>query len=183
MNIRETFIDGLVLAETLPFEDHRGAFSRFFCKRELSEPLRGRDIVQINCSMTVRAGAIRGLHYQRPPFAEMKFVRCLRGKVWDVAVDLRAGSPTFLQHLSQELTPENGLMMVIPEGFAHGFQALEEKSELLYLHTESYAPDSQSGLRWNDPRLEIAWPLPVSEISSRDSTFPMMSADFSGVVL
>ncbi|MEN8260208.1 MAG: dTDP-4-dehydrorhamnose 3,5-epimerase [Pseudomonadota bacterium] len=183
MKLSETFIEDLFVVETAPCADHRGSFSRFFCKRELLPVLGERDIVQINYSITGTIGSIRGLHYQKPPFAEMKLVRCLKGKVWDVAVDLRAGSPTFLKYFGQELTPKNGRMIVIPEGFAHGFQTLDEDCELLYLHTEFYMPEAQAGLAWNDPTLAIPWPLPVSEISGRDCAHPSIPGDFSGIVL
>jgi dTDP-4-dehydrorhamnose 3,5-epimerase len=118
----------------MPQIDERGFFTRLFCHNELGELIGARQIVQINQSSTRTVGAVRGLHYQHGPSAEMKLVRCIKGKVWDVAVDLRAGSPTFLYWHAEELSAENAHMMVIPEGFAHGFQVLEEDSELLYLH-------------------------------------------------
>lgn len=142
-----------------------------------------RQIAQINHSRTSRVGALRGMHFQHPPHAEMKLVRCLRGSVWDVAVDLRAGSPTFLEWHAEELTPDGGQMMVIPEGFAHGFQALEPESEMLYLHTEFYEPRSEGGLRHDDPRLGIAWPLAPQDVSERDLAHPLLDNQFTGVTL
>lgn len=166
---------------TEPYTDHRGAFARLFCSNALGGIVGSRQIVQINHSRTQTVGAVRGLHYQRPPHAEMKLVRCLKGRVWDVAVDLRAGSPTLLQWHAEELTPNNARMLVITEGCAHGFQALEADSELLYLHTAFYAPEAELGVCFDDPRLGIAWPLPVTELSDRDRHHPSLPAGFSGI--
>ena len=126
-------------------------------------------------------GAVRGLHFQLAPHAEMKLVRCLKGRVWDVAVDLRAGSPTFLQWHAETLSPDTMRMIVIPEGFAHGFQVLEPDSELLYLHTAAYNADAERAVRYDDPRLGIRWPLPVTQTSLRDAAHPPLGADFIGV--
>lgn len=183
MKVLDTPLAGLQVVQSTPHHDARGAFSRLFCAEELDEILGGREIAQINQSRTSRAGAVRGLHFQNPPHAEMKMIRCLRGRVWDVAVDLRSGSPTFLQWHAEELTPDDGLMMVIPEGFAHGFQVLEPDSELLYLHTEFYHPAAEAGLRHNDPRLAISWPLAAQDLSPRDLSHPMADAGFVGVAL
>lgn len=131
----------------------------------------------------MKAGVLRGMHFQNPPFSEMKLIRCLRGKVWDVAVDLRNGSSTFLSWYFQELSPENNLMMVIPEGFAHGFQVLEDESELLYLHTEYYKPDTEGGFRFDDPRLSIKWPLKPIDLSKKDINYPFITDDFKGLIL
>lgn len=182
VRIRSTRLAGVAVAETTFHSDQRGAFGRLFCERELAPILRQRRIVQINHSRTSAAGTVRGLHYQRPPQAEMKFVRCLRGRVWDVAVDLRTGSPTFLNWHAEELTPENGLMMIISEGFAHGFQAIEAESELLYLHTAFYAPELEGGIRHDDTRLAISWPLIPRDVSARDSSLPS-TADFPGLTI
>ncbi len=181
MNVLKTHIPGLVVVETKLQLDSRGAFSRLYCQRELNIVIGSRQIVQVNLSRTESVGAVRGMHFQNMPHAEMKLIRCLRGRVWDVAVDLRANSPTFLKWQAQELTLENALMMVIPEGFAHGFQVLEPGSELLYLHTEFYEPKSEGGLRYNDPRLEIKWPLQISDLSERDASHPLIDSNFKGV--
>lgn len=183
MNVIETPLDGLKVVQSEPHRDARGAFVRLFCARELQPLLGHRQIAQINHSRTSRPGAVRGLHFQYPPHAEMKMVRCLKGRVWDVAVDLRPTSPTFLQWYAQELTPDGAKMMVIPEGFAHGFQVLEPESELLYLHTEFYQPSSEGGLRHDDPRLSIPWPLTPQDLSSRDLAHPLLTEAFSGVTL
>ena len=181
MNIEPTTLPGVLVVETIGFVDHRGTFSRFFCEHELAAVVGPRHIVQINYSRTVTVGAVRGLHFQRPPHADMKMVRCLSGCVLDVAVDLRAGSPTFLQWHAEELSPGTARMLVIPEGCAHGFQALTAESELLYLHTSFYAPESEDGIRFDDSRLGIAWPLPVVDLSERDQRLPALRSDFSGI--
>jgi dTDP-4-dehydrorhamnose 3,5-epimerase len=183
MKILDTPIADLKLVQSVPHRDTRGAFTRLFCAQELHLVLGHRHVAQINHSRTSQVGAVRGLHFQHPPHAEMKMIRCLRGRVWDVAVDLRAGSATFLRWYAQELAQDDAQMLVIPEGFAHGFQALEPDSELLYLHTAFYYPLSEGGLRHNDPRLAIAWPLPARDLSPRDLAHPLMGADFTGVAL
>jgi dTDP-4-dehydrorhamnose 3,5-epimerase len=176
-------IEGLVLSESHPFQDHRGVFYRAFCDRELDALLQGKPIRQINISRTETRGAIRGLHFQSPPAPEMKLIRCLQGRVWDVTVDLRCGSSTFLQWQSVELSGKTTAMVIIPEGCAHGFQVLEAGSELLYLHTSSYAPNAEGGVRYDDPQLKISWPLPVSDLSQRDNTHPFLPEDFEGIRL
>jgi dTDP-4-dehydrorhamnose 3,5-epimerase len=181
LKTRSTPIAGLMLASSVPSTDHRGSFARLFCIESLREVLGQRHIVQVNQSVTRLEGAVRGLHYQRAPHAEMKLVRCLRGRVWDVAVDLRAGSATFLQWHAEELTPENAHMMIIPEGCAHGFQVLSHDSELLYLHTALYEPGAEGGIRPTDPELGIAWPLPVSDLSARDAALPLIDSAFAGL--
>lgn len=181
MNIIATSIGGVSIVETKPFCDVRGAFVRLFCADELAPVIAERRIVQVNMSRTAEVGAIRGMHFQNPPHAEMKLVRCLRGRVWDVAVDLRAGSPTFLHWHAEELSAGNMRMFAIPEGCAHGFQTLEADSELLYLHTAFYAPGSEGGCRYDDPRLGIKWPLRVSDMSARDRQHALLDGKFSGV--
>ena len=183
MNLKQTPIRGLAVLVSKPFEDHRGRFSRLFCQRELATVISKHQILQINHSRTIALGAIRGLHFQYPPYAEMKLVRCLKGRVWDVAVDLRSGSSTFLHWHAEELSPENGRMIIIPEGFAHGFQVLEANSELLYLHTEFYTPEAEGGVAWNDPTLAISWPLPAADLSDRDQKNPIISEVFTGISL
>ncbi|MBF0414796.1 MAG: dTDP-4-dehydrorhamnose 3,5-epimerase family protein [Magnetococcales bacterium] len=183
MNILPTPILDLKVVETSPFEDVRGAFARLYCEFELADLIGQRRIVQINHSRTVMVGAMRGMHFQLPPYSEMKLVRCLKGRVWDVVVDLRQGSPTFLHWHAEELTPAKMRMMVIPEGFAHGFQVMEPESELLYLHTAFYSPGAEGGLRHDDPRLGIAWPLAVTDLSARDANHPMLEQSFQGITL
>jgi dTDP-4-dehydrorhamnose 3,5-epimerase len=181
MNIRLTSIPDLVVVETAPHVDERGSFARLYCEDELESLIGARKIVQINLSRTAKIGAMRGLHYQLPPHAEMKLVRCLKGRVWDVAVDLRHNSPTLLHWHAEELTAINNRMMIIPEGFAHGFQVLEPESELLYLHTSRYMVSAEGGLRHDDPRLAIDWPHPVIDLSPRDEAHSFVKSNFSGI--
>lgn len=183
MKVIPIAIGGAAVVQSMPVADHRGAFARLFCVDELAQVLGERQVVQANHSRTCKVGALRGLHFQSPPHAEMKLVRCIRGRVWDVVLDLRAGSPTFLQWHGEELSAANARMLVIPEGCAHGFQVLEPESELLYLHTASYAPEAEGGVRYDDPAFGIRWPLPVAEVSARDVSHPILSTGFSGICL
>ena len=183
MKIHQTPITGLVAVESEAQNDERGSFIRLYCQKELREIVGTRQIVQINRSHTRNVGAVRGLHYQHAPHAEMKLVCCLKGKVWDVAVDLRAGSPTFLKWHAEELSCEDTRMMVIPEGCAHGYQVLVADSELLYLHTASYSSSTEGGVRPTDSRLSIRWPLPVQDLSERDLSHPLLTSDFTGLVI
>jgi dTDP-4-dehydrorhamnose 3,5-epimerase len=175
MQIQLLALQGLAVATSQSRQDHRGAFMRLFCTQELNSVIGSRNIVQINHSLTTSLGAIRGMHYQTGSNAEMKLVRCLRGAVYDVAVDVRPDSPTYLQHHAIELHANDGKLFVIPEGFAHGFQSLIPDTELLYLHTAPYHQASEAGLRYDDPRLNIAWPLPASDISVRDLQHPLIA--------
>jgi len=181
MKLVETPIKGVMVTKTSRISDNRGAFSRLFCEQELKHALADRHIVQINHSRTSRIGAVRGMHFQYAPHAEMKMVRCLKGKVWDVAVDLRQNSSTFLHWHAVELSPDNAEMMVIQEGCAHGFQVLEADSELLYLHTAAYVPSAEGGLRHDDPLLAINWPIGVADLSDRDRLHPLLKDDYCGV--
>jgi dTDP-4-dehydrorhamnose 3,5-epimerase len=181
MNITRLPIAGAALVDTRRIEDHRGAFARLFCTDALAPLLGHRHIVQANHSRTREVGAVRGLHFQLAPHAEMKLVRCLTGRVWDVVVDLRASSPSFLQWHAEELSAKNARMMVIPEGCAHGFQVLEPDSELMYLHTAAYAPHAEGGVRHDDPLIAIRWPLPMTDLSARDASHPLLSAGFAGI--
>jgi len=183
MKLLGSAIDGVVIVETTRMMDHRGAFARLFCEDALADVLGERHIVQINHSRTARVGAVRGMHFQHAPQAEMKMVRCLKGRVWDVAVDLRKASSTFLQWHAVELSAANDRMLVVPEGCAHGFQVLEAESELLYLHTAAYSPASEGGVRHDDPALGIDWPLDVADMSQRDRTHPLIAEDYCGVIL
>jgi dTDP-4-dehydrorhamnose 3,5-epimerase len=177
LKIHSTSIQGITVVETRFHADLRGTFGRLYCEQELATVLGNRRIVQINLSHTSTAGAIRGLHFQHQPQAEMKLVRCLEGRVWDVAVDLRPDSASYLNWHAEELSAANARMLVIPEGCAHGFQALEPNSKLLYLHTAFYTPEFEGGIRHDDPRLAILWPLPVRDVSSRDANLPFVSTD------
>lgn len=181
MKIRETAIAGVRILENTVHQDVRGSFSRLFCAVELHDVLGDRSVQQINLSSTGKVGTIRGLHYQRIPYAETKIVRCIRGRVFDVAVDLRRESPTFLCWTSCELSPESNLAFVIPEGCAHGFQVLEADSELLYLHTQVYMPEAEGAVRYDEPQVSVDWPLSPSDISIRDLCHPYLGIEFEGI--
>jgi dTDP-4-dehydrorhamnose 3,5-epimerase len=181
-DVLPTPIQGLVALRRKQQADARGFLERMYCAGELAPVCADRRIMQINRTLTRRAGTVRGLHFQHPPHAELKIVSCLRGSVFDVAVDVRRGSPTFLTWHGRVLSAANGESLVIPEGFAHGFQTLEPDCELLYLHTSNYAPSAEGGLNALDPALEIAWPLAVAERSDRDAAL-QDSASFEGVGL
>lgn len=176
-----TGLVGLTVVGRKPIEDARGFFSRFWCAEELREAGWGKPIAQINHTLTRRRGAVRGMHFQHSPHAEAKLVSCLRGEVFDVAVDLRRGSPTFLRWHGEVLSAANHRSLLIPEGFAHGFQTLAEDCELLYLHSAPYQPGAEGAVNAADPRLGIAWPLPISEQSDRDRAHAMLAADFPGI--
>ncbi len=174
---------GLKRVERRPLADARGFLARLFCAGELAAAGWTGPVAQINHTLTVSRGTLRGLHYQRPPHAEMKLVSCLRGEVWDVAVDLRPDSPTYLRWHAERLSADNHRALLIPEGFAHGFQALTDGVELLYCHSMPYAPDAEAGLNALDPRLAITWPLAVAERSARDGGLPDTDESFAGVRL
>jgi dTDP-4-dehydrorhamnose 3,5-epimerase len=181
--IEKTPIDGLHVIQRQPIGDERGYLERMFCGDELKSIIGQRSIVQINHTLTEKAGTVRGMHFQHLPYAEMKLVSCLRGEVFDVAVDLRKDSPTFLQWHAEVLTEANHKTFVIPEGFAHGFQTLTDDCELFYLHTAAYAPDAEAGLNACDPRLAINWPELITERSERDRSHAMLTDGFHGMDL
>lgn len=166
--------NGPVLVERKPFADERGAFARIFCDEALTQIGWPGPVAQINHSRTDKAGTLRGMHYQRPPHAEAKLVVCIRGAIHDVAVDIREDSPTRYEHVGVELSAEAGTAIYIPEGFAHGFQALSDDVELVYIHSAAYNQACEAGLSHDDPALGIVWPLPVSGISARDADHPMI---------
>jgi dTDP-4-dehydrorhamnose 3,5-epimerase len=180
-DILPTKIAGLNVIERQPRGDARGFLSRFFCAEEMAEAGFVRPIAQINHTLTRQAGAIRGMHFQYPPHAEDKIVSCVRGGIFDVAVDLRAGSPSFLNWHAEILSAENARSLMIPRGFAHGFQTMTGDCELIYLHSHNYVPESEGALNARDPRLAIAWPLPITEMSARDSNHPFLGPEFEGV--
>jgi dTDP-4-dehydrorhamnose 3,5-epimerase len=179
--IEDTPIEGVQIIQRQPIGDDRGYLERLFCNDELGSIINSRSIVQINHTMTSKVGTVRGMHYQQPPHAETKLVSCLRGEVFDVVVDLRVGSPTFLHWHGEVLSEDNHRTFCIPEGFAHGFQTLTENCELIYLHTTAYVPDAEAGLSALDPCLDIDWPLSITELSSRDQQHAMLTSDFLGL--
>ncbi|MDP3577808.1 dTDP-4-dehydrorhamnose 3,5-epimerase family protein [Methyloversatilis sp.] len=174
-------LDGLKRVQRQRLVDERGVFARLFCAGELADAGWTVPVAQINHSLTRARGTVRGLHYQRAPHAEMKLVSCVRGEVWDVAVDLRTDSPTFLQWHAQFLSAADGAAILIPPGFAHGFQTLSDEAELVYCHSAAYAPAAEAGLHARDARLAIPWPLPVQGLSPRDAGFAWLTPNFGGV--
>ena len=180
-DVLATPIAGLHVLQRKPIGDERGYLERLFCADELQKLIPGRRIEQVNHTLTASRGTVRGLHFQHPPHAETKFVYCLRGEVFDVAVDLRRGSPTFLHWHAEVLSADNHKTFVIPEGFAHGFQALADDCEMLYFHTAAWRQDAEGGLNAQDPRLAIRWPLPVAGLSPRDAAHAFLDAHFDGV--
>jgi dTDP-4-dehydrorhamnose 3,5-epimerase len=162
------------IVEPEPREDSRGLFARTYCAREFREQGLVNSFVQCNTSWNAYKGTIRGLHYQLPPSCEVKLVRCTAGSLWDVIVDLRPDSPSYLQHLTVELTAKNRLALYIPEMFAHGFQALEDSTEVFYQMSEFYAPKLARGIRYDDPKLGISWPLAVASVSDKDQTWALL---------
>jgi len=176
--LNRTPIQGVFELDSKRFTDDRGAFVNAFRAQELAflSSWGDRGIAQVNLSRTEAVGTIRGLHLQSKPFSEAKLIRCLRGRVWDVAVDLRQASTTFGQWYAMELCSQKSTALVIPEGCAHGFQVLEPGSELLYLHSGSWKPEAETGVRWDDPQLAIAWPLPPQGLSARDQALPLLES-------
>lgn len=181
--VRATPLAGLMIVERRPRGDSRGSLTRLFCADELADAGWTGPVAQVNLTTTAARGTVRGLHYQRPPHAETKLVACLRGEVWDVVVDLRRGSSTFLRWHAERLSAANGVALLIPEGCAHGFQALADNVEMLYLHSVAHAPEAEAGLHPLDPRLAIAWPLPAAGLSARDAGHPWIDAGEAGIAV
>jgi dTDP-4-dehydrorhamnose 3,5-epimerase len=181
--IFDTPIADLKVVERQKMGDERGFLARVFCAEELAAAGWCQPVAQINHTSTQRTGVVRGLHFQHPPHSEMKLVSCLRGAVWDVAVDLRNGSRTYLQWHAEELSAANRRALLIPPGFAHGFQTLCDDCELLYLHSMAYTPAAEAGLHAKDLRLAIDWPMTISGLSLRDDKHPRIGPEFAGVSL
>lgn len=178
----ETPLSGLILLKRKRLADARGHLSRLFDAEGMAGFGWLSGIAQVNETVTLHAGTVRGFHFQRPPAAEAKLVTCLRGRVLDVAIDIRRGSPTFLDHYAVELSGENLHSLLIPEGFAHGFQALTDDVQLLYAHSAPYRAEAEGGLNPLDPKLGVTWPLPVINLSARDQSHPLLDAGFEGIV-
>ena len=181
MIFTETKLQGSYVIGLKPFTDERGWFARTYCKNEFAGIGHDAEWVQLNHSFTKQKGAIRGLHYQLPPFSEIKLVRCIAGAVFDVIIDLRADSPTFLQWFGTELSAANKQMMYIPAGFAHGFQTLSDDTELIYHHSQFYEPGVEGGISYDDPKLKIEWPLELTTISEKDMQHPFLDDNFRGI--
>lgn len=173
MLFKETDVDGVFIIEPERRVDERGFFARIFCERELAERALVGRICQVNTAFSPRAGTLRGLHFQLSPHAEVKIARCLRGAVFDVAVDLRPDSPTYKRWTGVTLTEENGMMLYVPAGCAHGYLTLVPDSELMYFTSTVYAPASARGVHYNDPAFAIAWPAKVEVVSTADLSWPI----------
>lgn len=182
-NFFNTPLPKLIVVQRNTLEDRRGFLSRFYCMDEFAEAGSSKTIAQINHTLTREKGAVRGLHFQKTPHAEVKLVSCVKGKIWDIAVDLRSNSPTYLHWHGQILSADNRKSLLIPEGFAHGFQTLTTDCELIYLHSEKYHPESEGALNVSDPNLNISWPLPIAELSERDTNHPYIDQNFQGITL
>jgi len=182
LNITHTNFDGLFIIQPNKFIDERGCFSRIYCEKELKE-ISNISIKQVNSSYTKKRGTVRGMHFQYEPNCEEKIVKCIKGSVLDVVIDIRKGSNTFLKSFSLKLTKENQKMLYIPKGFAHGFQTLEDDTELLYLHSNIYAPSNEGALNIRDPLLNIKWPLNIVNLSKKDNSYKFIDANFKGIVI
>lgn len=183
MKFIETPLRDLYVINPSVIEDDRGFFFRSYCKEEFAAIQFQQDFVQFNHSFNKNKGTLRGMHFQKMPYTEAKLIRCVQGSVYDVAVDLRKDSSTFLQHFGVILSAENKSSILIPMGFAHGFQTLEDSSALIYHHTEYYTPVADSGLRYDDERLNINWPLPTVNLSQKDKLYPLIDNNFEGILL
>ena len=183
LKITELPIKGLKLIERQSIGDNRGHLARLFCADELRSAGWNKAISQVNYTYTAKKGTLRGMHYQHKPFAEMKLVSCIRGEVFDVAIDLREESDTFLKVYSEFLSPDSGKALLIPEGFAHGFQALTDDVEMVYCHSMAYTPKAEAGLRATDKVLNIKWPIPITEISQRDKSHPLIQKNTKGFII
>ncbi|MCB1144984.1 MAG: dTDP-4-dehydrorhamnose 3,5-epimerase [Leptospiraceae bacterium] len=172
MIFTETGIKGSFVVDLKKIGDSRGFFARAFCSKEFSEVGITSSVTQANLSYSAKKGTIRGMHFQKSPFEEMKAIRCIRGSFFDVVLDLRVDSPTYKKWYGVELSAQNQKMLIVPEGCAHGFQTLEDEIEAFYLVSKEYSPTHDSGVRYNDPAFQIEWPLPLTEISDKDKNFP-----------
>ena len=173
MKLEKKIIEGVYVIEPELKTDERGYFFRVFCKKDFAEMGIDYKIVQINRSLNIKKGTLRGMHFQKSPKAEDKIIQCIKGAVYDVAVDLRSDSETFGQWIAEELTEENKKMFLIPKGFAHGYQALRNDSEVLYFSSEFYSPEHVGGVRWDDPVFNIKWPVKEVIISEKDKSWPL----------
>ena len=180
MRFGSTEVSGPVVVELEPHADARGTFARLFCRQEFDAEGLDPVVAQVSLATSARAGTVRGLHYQAEPMAESKLVRCVRGSVFDVAVDVRPDSPTYLRHVEVELTARSLRALYVPTGFAHGYQTCADDTEMLYVTSQLYSPTHERGLRHDDPALAITWPLPVSVISDKDARWALVADDHTG---
>ncbi|PIY03243.1 MAG: dTDP-4-dehydrorhamnose 3,5-epimerase [Bacteroidetes bacterium CG_4_10_14_3_um_filter_31_20] len=181
MDFTETKLKGAFIINANLLEDDRGGFARIFCKNEFKKIGHNKEFVQINQSYNIKSGTLRGMHYQEPPYSEIKLIRCIKGVVYDVIIDLRQSSPTFLKWVGLELSKKNKKMLYIPEGFAHGFLTLEDNSELIYHHTNFYEPSAERGIRFDDKIINIKWSSNINCISEKDRDLPLLTSNFKGI--
>lgn len=181
MIFEPTGLNGSFIVIPEPFTDERGWFARTYCKNEFAKIGHAGEWVQMNHSFTKQKGSIRGMHYQPPPHSEIKLVRCIAGAAYDVIIDLRKNSPTFLHFFGAGISAANKKMMYIPEGFAHGFQTLTDDCELVYNHSQFYTPGVEAAIKYNDPAININWPMTVSSISAKDDNHPNIDSNFKGI--
>jgi dTDP-4-dehydrorhamnose 3,5-epimerase len=183
MKFHKTAFEGCYTIEPDIHEDERGWFTRVFCAREVKSYFGDLNLVQTNHSFNSKKGTFRGLHYQEAPFADAKLVRCIAGSVIDIVVDLRPDSLTFMRHLTAELSARNRTLIFLPKGMAHGFQTLEDNTELIYQHSEFYVSSADKGLRYDDPKLSLTLPCEISAISEKDKNYPLLKNDFKGIAV
>lgn len=183
MEFAETHIPGIFTVSLKKLKDERGLFARTYCKKEFKQIGFDKEFVQFNHSFNNLKGTVRGMHFQQQPSAETKLIRCVQGAVYDVAVDIRKGSSTFLQYAGIELSADNMMSILIPEGFAHGFQVLEDNTALIYHHTAFYSSEADAGLRFDDPKLNIDWALPPVNVSDKDKNYTLLDKNFQGISL
>lgn len=181
MKFIKTKLDGLFIIKPEPFKDNRGMFYRLYCENELKEIGFAGSIVQINLSTNLKKGTIRGMHFHYPNKTETKIVKCLKGSIYDVVIDIRKDSPTFLEWHNEIISDKNMKYLYIPEGFAHGFQTMEDNCEILYLHSKFYSSEYEGAIRYNDPKINITWPLEVSEISERDKNHKLIDGTYKWI--
>ena len=181
MIFSETKLKGAYTIEPEPFTDERGLFARVFCEKEFKAIGHEKPFVQINHSVNYKKATFRGLHYQTPPFSEIKLIRCVAGKAYDIIVDIRKGSKTFLQYFGLELSAKNMKMIYVPEGFAHGFITMEDDTQLIYHHTSFYKPGYEAGLRYDDPKLKIKLAVEPQTITEKDKSYSLINSSFTGI--
>jgi dTDP-4-dehydrorhamnose 3,5-epimerase len=181
MDIKNSNLDGLFIIHPTILLDNRGFFTRTYCKNEFSSIGFNKEFVQFNHSFNTQKGTIRGMHFQMPPFSETKLIRCIKGCIQDVVIDLRKNSPTFLNQFSIKLSESNMISILVPEGFAHGFQTLEENSVVIYHHTQYYMSSADTGFRYDDPALKIKWELPPVMVSDKDKSYKLIDNNFKGI--
>lgn len=174
MTFHETMLKGAFVVELDKVDDDRGFFARSFCAREFEQHGLRSNVAQVNISQNHEKGTIRGMHYQISPASEPKLIRCIRGAIWDVIIDMRPSSDTYLQHIRVELSADNRVAIYVPDMFAHGYQAITDGAEILYLVGEFYTPGCERGVRYDDPAIGINWPLPVTMISAKDANWPLL---------